>query len=188
MLLLRIKWIDCSYETQVALVRNAWSDIFVLGMAQCASSMNLQSILATLVGHLQASVSQEKLSAQRVRQVTSTICKVQEFVRAAAKMQVDTHEFAYLKIISLFATGKYYFKCDQKPPGAVVKGLNSWTRGHELKSWQKLWPCKLIVKQLQLFRLIFYSKTNKILLKRPLMIANDWIRSVELWCICMMIA
>ena len=82
--------------------------------------MNLQSILATLVGHLQASVSQEKLSAQRVRQVTSTICKVQEFVRAGAKMQVDTHEFAYLKIISLFATGKYYFKC-----GAVVKGLNS---------------------------------------------------------------
>ena len=95
-----------SYETQVALVRNAWSDIFILGMAQCATSMNLQNILATLVGHLQASVSQEKLSAQRVRQVTSTICKVQEFVRAAAKMQVDMNEFAYLKIISLFATGE----------------------------------------------------------------------------------
>ena len=74
-------------------------------MAQCATAMNLPSILATLVGHLQASVSQEKLTAQRVRQVTSTICKVQEFVRAAAKMEVDTHEFAYLKIISLFATG-----------------------------------------------------------------------------------
>ena len=68
--------------------------------------MNLQSILATLVGHLQASVSQEKLSAQRVRQVTSTICKVQEFVRSSAKMQVDMKEFAYLKLISLFATGK----------------------------------------------------------------------------------
>ena len=95
-----------SYETQVALVRNAWSDIFILGMAQCAQTMNLQNILSSIVSHLQTSVSQDKLSATRVRQVTTTICKIQEYVRAINKLNVDDWEFAYLKAISLFGAGK----------------------------------------------------------------------------------
>ena len=89
-------------------MRNAWSDLFVLGMAQCAGAMNLQSILSAIVAHLQNSVAQEKLTAQRVRQVTTTICKVQEYVRAMAKMNIDDQEFAYLKAIALFGTGKIY--------------------------------------------------------------------------------
>ncbi len=88
--------------------------------------MNLQSILATLVGHLQASVSQEKLSAQRVRQVTSTICKVQEFVRSAGKMHVDMNEFAYLKVISLFATGNESIKIFYVNSFALIRALLSW--------------------------------------------------------------
>jgi Asp-tRNA(Asn)/Glu-tRNA(Gln) amidotransferase C subunit len=95
-----------SYDTQVALVRNAWSDIFVLGMAQCAQTMNLQNILSSIVSHLQTSVSQDKLSATRVRQVTTTICKIQEYVRALNKLNVDDWEFAYLKAISLFGADK----------------------------------------------------------------------------------
>lgn len=95
-----------SYDTQVGLVRNAWSDIFVLGMSQCSSAMNLQNILGAIVTHLQTSVAQEKLTAQRVKQVTTTICKVQEYVKGMAKMNIDDHEFAYLKTIALFSTGK----------------------------------------------------------------------------------
>ena len=98
-----------SYETQVGLVRNAWSDLFVLGMSQCAQSMNLQAILAAIVTHLQTSVAQEKLTAQRVRQVTTTICKVQEYVRAMTRMNIDDREFAFLKTIALFGTGAVWF-------------------------------------------------------------------------------
>ncbi len=86
-------------------MRNAWSDLFVLGMAQCAGAMNLQAILSAIVTHLQTSVAQERLSAQRVRQVTTTICKVREYVRVMAKMAMDDKEFAYLKAIALFGTG-----------------------------------------------------------------------------------
>ena len=68
--------------------------------------MNLQSILTAIVSHLQTSVSQEKLTASRVKQVTSTICKVQEYVRAMNKMKIQDQEFAYLKAIALFGTGK----------------------------------------------------------------------------------
>ena len=70
-------------------MRNCWTDIFVLGMAQCSKSMSLATMLTSIVSHLQTSVSQEKLSASRVRQVTTTICKVQEYVRALAKLHLD---------------------------------------------------------------------------------------------------
>ena len=75
-------------------------------MSQCAQSMNLQAILAAIVAHLQTSVAQEKLTAQRVRQVTTTICKVQEYVRVMSRMNIDDREFAYLKTIALFGTGE----------------------------------------------------------------------------------
>merc|ERR1711981_1313610 len=42
----------------------------------------------------------------RVRQVTTTICKIQEYVRALNKLNVDDWEFAYLKSISLFGADK----------------------------------------------------------------------------------
>lgn len=111
LLFLSVHWVrsvpvfsQLSYDTQVALVRNSWSDLFILGMAQCAASMNLSNILNTIVSHLQTSVQQEKLSAQRVRQVTTTICKVQEYVKVMNKMHIDEKEFALLKIIALFST------------------------------------------------------------------------------------
>ena len=96
-----------SYETQVGLVRNAWSDLFILGVAQCAKAMNLQSILTAIVSHLQTSVAQEKVTAARVKQVTTTICKVQEYVRAMNRMKIQDQEFAYLKAIALFGTGTF---------------------------------------------------------------------------------
>ena len=75
--------------------------------------MNLQSILTAIVSHLQTSVSQEKLTASRVKQVTSTICKVQEYVRAMNKMRIQDQEFAYLKAIALFGTGKITINAGQ---------------------------------------------------------------------------
>ena len=67
--------------------------------------MSLATMLTSIVSHLQTSVSQEKLSASRVRQVTTTICKVQEYVRALSKLHLDPKEFALLKAIALFGAG-----------------------------------------------------------------------------------
>ncbi len=90
------------------LVRNAWSDIFVLGLSQCSSTMNLPNILSAIVNHLQTSVAQDKMTAQRVKQVTTTICKVQEYVKSMTKMNIDDREFAYLKTIALFGAGMLF--------------------------------------------------------------------------------
>ena len=70
--------------------------------------MNLPNILSAIVNHLQTSVAQDKMTAQRVKQVTTTICKVQEYVKSMTKMNIDDREFAYLKTIALFGAGMLF--------------------------------------------------------------------------------
>ncbi|XP_046407023.1 nuclear receptor subfamily 2 group C member 1-A-like isoform X4 [Ischnura elegans] len=92
-----------SPETQVGLVRSCWAELFALGMAQCSQALSLTCILSAIINHLQASVAQEKISALRVKQVTDHICKLQEYVNGMTRLQVDEHEYAYLKAIILFS-------------------------------------------------------------------------------------
>ena len=49
-----------SSEIQTGLVRHCWSELFALGLSQCAESMNLPTILAAIVNHLQNSVQEGK--------------------------------------------------------------------------------------------------------------------------------
>ena len=58
-----------SSDTQIELVRGCWSELFALGMAQCSHIMSLPAILTAIITHLQASVAQDKVSAQRVKLV-----------------------------------------------------------------------------------------------------------------------
>lgn len=51
----------------------------------------------------------DRLSASRVKQVTDHICKLQDFVNSMLRLQVDEHEYAYLKSIVLFSPGTYTF-------------------------------------------------------------------------------
>lgn len=90
-------------EVQTTLVRSCWSELFTLGLAQCAQVMSLGTILSAIVGHLQASVQQDRFSAQHLKQVTEHICKLQEFVKSTQRIQIDDHEYAYLKAIVLFS-------------------------------------------------------------------------------------
>lgn len=49
----------------------------------------------------------DRLSASRVKQVTDHICKLQDFVNSMLRLQVDEHEYAYLKAIVLFSPGMH---------------------------------------------------------------------------------
>lgn len=51
----------------------------------------------------------DRLSASRVKQVTDHICKLQDFVNSMLRLQVDEHEYAYLKAIVLFSPGELIF-------------------------------------------------------------------------------
>jgi len=92
-----------SADAHVVLVRGCWAELFALGLAQCSEVLSLPAILSSIVNHLQASVVQEKISALHIKQVTDHICRLQEYVNGMARLQVDEHEYAYLKAITLFS-------------------------------------------------------------------------------------
>ncbi|XP_076224311.1 orphan steroid hormone receptor 2-like isoform X2 [Nomia melanderi] len=90
-------------EVQTTLVRSSWGQLFTLGLAQCAYTLSLPSILTSIINHLQASIAQEKITASKVKSVTEHICRLQDCVSSLHKLQVDSVEYAYLKALTLFS-------------------------------------------------------------------------------------
>lgn len=88
------------------LVRSSWGQLFTLGLAQCAYTLSLPSILTSIINHLQASIAQEKITASKVKSITEHICRLQDCVGSLHKLQVDSVEYAYLKALTLFSAGK----------------------------------------------------------------------------------
>ncbi|XP_076023023.1 nuclear receptor subfamily 2 group C member 2 [Genypterus blacodes] len=91
------------HEANTSLVRSCWNELFTLGLAQCAHVMNLSTILAAIINHLQSSIQDEKLSGERVKQVMEHIWKLQEFCNSMTRLETDSYEYAYLKAIVLFS-------------------------------------------------------------------------------------
>lgn len=111
LLFLTIQWVrsipafQClSIPAQTALLKGCWGELFALGLAQTSTSLSLATILPALVTHLHASVAQDKLPPHRIRQITNHIVQLQEYVYTMTVLHVDSQEYAYLKLISLFAT------------------------------------------------------------------------------------
>ncbi|KAM9342822.1 nuclear receptor subfamily 2 group C member 2 isoform 1-T1 [Pholidichthys leucotaenia] len=90
-------------EANTSLVRACWNELFTLGLAQCAHVMNLSTILAAIINHLQSSIQDDKLSGERVKQVMEHIWKFQEFCNSMTRLETDGYEYAYLKAIVLFS-------------------------------------------------------------------------------------
>ncbi|XP_043461034.1 nuclear receptor subfamily 2 group C member 1-A isoform X1 [Leptopilina heterotoma] len=90
-------------DVQTMLVRSSWGQLFTLGLAQCAYTLSLPSILTSIINHLQASIAQEKITASKVKSITEHICRLQDCVGSLHKLQVDSVEYAYLKALTLFS-------------------------------------------------------------------------------------
>ncbi|XP_029911532.1 nuclear receptor subfamily 2 group C member 2 [Myripristis murdjan] len=90
-------------EANTSLVRASWNELFTLGLAQCAHVMNLSTILAAIINHLQSSIQDDKVSGDRVKQVMEHIWKLQEFCNSMTRVETDSYEYAYLKAIVLFS-------------------------------------------------------------------------------------
>ncbi|XP_063220486.1 nuclear receptor subfamily 2 group C member 2-like isoform X3 [Bacillus rossius redtenbacheri] len=93
-----------SCESQTALVRGCWTELFTLGLIQCSDVISLPAVLSTIINHLQVSFIQEKISTQQLKQVTDHVFKIQEYLGGMTRLHVDEHEYAYLKAIALFST------------------------------------------------------------------------------------
>ncbi|XP_066594609.1 orphan steroid hormone receptor 2-like [Prorops nasuta] len=91
-------------EIQTTLVRSSWGQLFTLGLAQCAYTLSLPSILTSIINHLQANIAQEKITASKLKSITEHICRLQDCVSSLHKLQVDAVEYAYLKALTLFSS------------------------------------------------------------------------------------
>uniref|UniRef100_A0A8C7V4K9 Uncharacterized protein n=1 Tax=Oncorhynchus mykiss TaxID=8022 RepID=A0A8C7V4K9_ONCMY len=90
-------------DNDINLMKACWNELFALGLAQCANVMNVATILAAIINHLQTSLQEEKLSPERVKLVMEHIWRMQEFCNSMAKLSPDSYEYAYLKAIVLFS-------------------------------------------------------------------------------------
>ncbi|KAG7454359.1 hypothetical protein MATL_G00258870 [Megalops atlanticus] len=90
-------------DNDINLMKACWNELFALGLAQCAQVMNVATILAAIINHLQNSLQEEKLSAERVKLVMEHIWRMQEFCNSMSKLSPDAYEYAYLKAIVLFS-------------------------------------------------------------------------------------
>ncbi|XP_049513743.1 LOW QUALITY PROTEIN: nuclear receptor subfamily 2 group C member 1-B-like [Dermacentor silvarum] len=89
---------------QLALVQSAWSEIFTLGLLQCAEQMQLSTLLSTVATHLNAKggpASDIMGSSQRA-QVSEHVASLQRLLTAAQRLQPDDQEYALLKSLVLF--------------------------------------------------------------------------------------
>ncbi|TWW75893.1 nuclear receptor subfamily 2 group C member 1 isoform X1 [Takifugu flavidus] len=93
----------CGQDNDINLMKACWNELFALGMAQCSSIMNVGTILSAIINHLQTSLQEEKLSAERVKLVMEHIWRMQEFCNSMLKLSPDSYEYAYLKAIVLFS-------------------------------------------------------------------------------------
>uniref|UniRef100_A0A8C9W0W8 Nuclear receptor subfamily 2, group C, member 1 n=1 Tax=Scleropages formosus TaxID=113540 RepID=A0A8C9W0W8_SCLFO len=91
-------------ESNISLMKACWNELFALGLAQCSHVMNVATILAAIINHLQNSLQEgRELSADRVKVVMEHIWRMQEFCNSMSKLSLDAHEYAYLKAIVLFS-------------------------------------------------------------------------------------
>lgn len=97
--------IPFSEETQVTLLRNAWVEIFALGLAQCSQTLSIPTIISSLVNYVKTVISQDKVPPSGVKKIVEHVWKLQEFVSEMNRLDLDDCEYAYLKLISLFNPG-----------------------------------------------------------------------------------
>ena len=88
---------------QVELVRQSWSSLFILGLAQISSQVSIPSLLSLVVSHQQARLSHDP--SVNVKDVVETVCKIHRYVNTLGRMELTDKEFAYLKAIVLLSDG-----------------------------------------------------------------------------------
>ena len=104
----------CRDWLQVALLRLAWSELFVLNAAQCSMPLHVAPLLAA------AGLHASPMAADRVVAFMDHIRVFQDQVEKLKALRVDSAEYSCLKAIVLFSSGKPY--CAPIPVGLYIQG------------------------------------------------------------------
>lgn len=86
---------------QLALARCGWSELFTLGLAQCAEQLSLPTLLSALSTHLRTSTKNGSSGGQRSL-VSDHVAALQRLVGALQRLRLDDWEYALLRAMVLF--------------------------------------------------------------------------------------
>ena len=95
---------------QLALLQSTWSDLFMLGVAQCSSSFPLSPMLTLAALHLEESENTEDEKSHVARKESNMVEKLlilKELLFSLEKLDLDLVEYALLKAIVLFNSGNF---------------------------------------------------------------------------------
>ncbi|EEC12617.1 developmental orphan receptor, putative [Ixodes scapularis] len=88
---------------QLTLVRSAWSELFTLGLAQCAEQLSLPALLSALASHLRTASPKNGGSGTSQRGlVAEHVATLQRLVGALQRLRLDDREYALLRVMVLF--------------------------------------------------------------------------------------
>ena len=96
---------DLLYPIQVSLMKNSWSSLFLLSLAQCWELVNLPTILTAVASTLRQDLEQNRRDLARTNQLTMTLSKITSVMSRIQSLHCKAEEFAYLKLFCLFNPG-----------------------------------------------------------------------------------
>ncbi|CAG0917176.1 unnamed protein product, partial [Notodromas monacha] len=117
-------------DEHAAVMRRCWCDLFMLGVAQRHREMQFGEILAAVSPLLEKAHSKDKITVEKLKEVTEHLLKMRAFVMAMNQMRVDDVEFAFLRALVLFSVDETV-----SDPGSqtwqVLQGLQAhFARSH----------------------------------------------------------
>ena len=87
----------------MALLEEGWREIFILSAAQFQMPLDIAPLLAN------AGLTPENVSSEKLIKIMTEMRNFQEIISKFKQAQVDSTEYACLKAITLFKTGKLDF-------------------------------------------------------------------------------
>jgi len=89
---------------QLVLLQSTWSDLFMLGVAQCSSSFPLSPLLTLAAVHVAQSdgTNRDHKSTDHGTNMLDKIMSVKDLLFSLEKLELDSVEYAFLKAIILF--------------------------------------------------------------------------------------
>lgn len=109
------------FEVQVTVLKKSWPDLFVLGLCEYASSLQLPALIPQLVAHLQNllttrgnnntvvvkteqfEVTPDDYSDSHINKVSSALVLLLQLVNGMEEMRVSEREYAHLRGLCLFS-------------------------------------------------------------------------------------
>jgi hypothetical protein len=93
---------------QVILLRNCWTDIFLLSFVQCAKVCPLEATLSLMKQNIEKVGSElDKTDVVQVEHIN----KVKDLLLTLERLELTATEFALLKFICLFNPGMQFYYC-----------------------------------------------------------------------------